>query len=346
MLKAEWRPYELRFIETAITSRAKMQTKKTYPVKVWDDETPAVAGYGECALFEGLSEEDTPEYENLLDAACRHPESLPEISSIRFGFETALADLRNGGQQLLADNDFTRGSLNIAINGLIWMGDKATMKRRIETKLAQGFRCVKLKIGGIDFNEEIELLRMIRREFTPDEIELRLDANGAFTLENAADRLDRLAEFSIHSIEQPIKQHQREAMAEICRHSPIPVALDEELIGFKSDGEKAAILDGIKPHYIILKPSLCGGFAEADRWIAMAEDRGIGWWATSALESNIGLNAIAQWVAGYKTTMPQGLGTGALYHNNFNSPLRQEKDYLRFEPTAKFEGLERIFKLF
>lgn len=344
MLKAEWRRYELKFLETAITSRSKMDVKETFFVKLWDDASPEVAGFGECALFRGLSAEDTPSYEALLTEACLTPECVPEISSIKFGMETALADLRNGGRQIFTDTPFTRGKENITINGLIWMGDKATMRRRIEEKLNKGFRCIKLKIGGINFEEETELLRFIRKQFSAEELELRLDANGAFTPGNALERLKRLSDFTIHSIEQPIKQGQINEMAQLCHLSPIAIALDEELIGFYSDGHKERLLDTIRPQYIILKPALCGGFAEADRWIATAEGRGIGWWATSALESNIGLNAIAQWVSGYRPSMPQGLGTGALYANNFASPLRQERDYLRFEPEAAFDNLTMFFE--
>ena len=208
------------------------------------------------------------------------------------------------------------------------MGDKRTMKNRIRQKLDAGFRCVKLKIGGIDFCDELDLLNSIRVEFPVSDIELRVDANGAFTPENAMERLERLSELDLHSIEQPIRQGQWEEMALLCSRSPIPIALDEELIGFRSDEEKERMLDEIRPQYIILKPSLCGGFAEADKWIEIAGKRNVGWWATSALESNIGLSAIAQWVSRYSPVMPQGLGTGALYINNFPSPLRLEGDKL------------------
>lgn len=344
MLKAEWRRYELKFLETAITSRAKMDVKETFFVRVWDDAEPEVSGFGECALFRGLSAEDTPAYETYLTEACKDPEMMPDISSIRFGMETAMTDLRNGGRQILAATPFTCGDETITINGLVWMGDKKTMRRRIEEKLEKGFRCIKLKIGGIDFEEETDLLQFIRAQFSPEDLELRLDANGAFTGENALERLKRLSDFTIHSIEQPIKPGQTSEMARLCRLSPIAIALDEELIGVHNDEEKQLMLDTIQPQYIILKPALCGGLAEADRWIAMAKEREIGWWATSALESNIGLNAIAQWVSAYNLTMPQGLGTGTLYANNIASPLRQEKDYLRFEPTASFSNIMTIFE--
>lgn len=202
------------------------------------------------------------------------------------------------------------------------MGDKPTMKRRIREKLDNGFHCVKLKIGGIRFEEELELIADIRQEFSPDDIELRLDANGGFTPQDALNRLERLSKFGIHSIEQPIKPGQYEEMNRICLQSPIDIALDEELIGFKSRDEKIMILDMISPKYIILKPSLCGGFNEAEEWISLAGAKGIGWWATSALESNIGLEALGIWTASLQPKMPQGLGTGNLYTNNFPSPLK------------------------
>lgn len=333
-LRAAFAPYSLIFKELAITSRSRMSTKDTFLVRVWDERRPEISGIGECALFKGLSSEDTPAYEQQLAAACATAGKLPEISSIRFGFETAVADLdAQLNPDRFEDNAFLRGEKPICINGLVWMGDKHTMARRIREKLDAGFRCVKLKIGGIDFNDELELLRFIRSQFIADDIELRLDANGAFSPENALERLERLAQFDIHSIEQPIRQGQTEAMARLCSLSPIPIALDEELIGFTSDTRKCELLTAIRPQYIILKPSLCGGFREADLWITKAEELGIGWWATSALESNIGLTAIARWVSAYNPVMPQGLGTGALYTNNFPSPLRLEGDRLYFNPN-------------
>lgn len=333
MLKAEWARYTLRFRFTAITSRESMREKLTYFVRVYDTACPERVGVGECALFRGLSADDTPDYEAVLNRACRDITSFPEsvaerYSSIKFGLETAIADLTNGGQMRPFPGCWADGGSEITINGLVWMGTRDEMHRRIEEKLSAGFRCVKLKIGGIDFDREIGLLAGIRERFTPGKLELRLDANGAFTPENALSRLEALAAFGIHSIEQPIKPHQWEAMNRICRESPIDIALDEELIGVCGTAEMARMLDSIAPRYIIMKPALCGGFSGADRWIELAEERGIGWWATSALGSNVGLNAIAQWVSQKKTIMPQGLGTGGLYHNNIPSPLRQERDVL------------------
>ena len=324
MLQATFKPYRLRFKTPARTSRGVMDWKDTYFLTVTDTDT-GLSGQGEVALFKGLSADDTPDFEDILERCCREVDTLDietiPSSAIRFGFETALADLAAGGVgQPFGDPDMT---INIPINGLVWMADKETMLRHAQAKIAQGYRCVKLKIGGIDFEQEIEILSLLRQHFSPEVLELRLDANGAFTPENAMARLDRLARFDIHSIEQPVMPRQHKAMADICRYSPIDVALDEELIGITSPENKREMLDTLRPRYIILKPSLCGGFAEADAWIAEAEKQGIGWWATSALESNVGLNAIARWLAVKgPLAMPQGLGTGMLYLNNTPSLLR------------------------
>ncbi len=340
MLKISWEKYILKFRERAITSRNSMLEKSTWLLRIQSEQFPNEELLGEVAMFEGLSLEDTPNFESQLNEACCRASqcatinealaSLPEISSIRFGFESAM--LRGGLYPTGGrEQPWLNGQEGIRINGLVWMGDKPTMRRRIRQKLEAGFHCVKLKIGGINFDDEIDLLADIRREFSPADIELRLDANGGFTPENALQRLNRLAEYEIHSLEQPIKPRQFEAMNRICRLSPIPIALDEELIGFNSDDEKRHILDAIQPQYIILKPSLCGGFREADRWIDLARQQQIGWWATSALESNIGLEAIGRWTASKQPAdansqaptkfMPQGLGTGNLYTNNIPSPL-------------------------
>ena len=252
-------------------------------------------------------------------------------SSILFGLETALASLRAGGRHELWPSAFTRGEVAIPINGLVWMGDFRKMRERIRGKLDEGFGCVKLKIGGIDFEDEVALLRMIRKEYGRSDLELRLDANGSFTPENAMERLARLSEYDIHSIEQPIKAGQWEAMRKIAGKSPIDIALDEELIGTRSREEKEELLDAIRPAYVVLKPSLAGGFAHSQEWIELAKERGCGWWITSALESNIGLNALAQFVALQNPTMPQGLGTGELYVENFPSPLVRKGENLWYD---------------
>ena len=242
-----------------------------------------------------------------------------------------MLDLQTGGRKLLFESYFTKGKKQIPINGLVWMGKKDFMLEQVKQKLIDGFSCIKIKVGAINFEEEVSLLRFIREQFPADMVEIRLDANGAFTHEDAMKKLNLLSQFHIHSIEQPIKQQQWELMKNICANSPIPVALDEELIGIY-DNAQDDLLDTIKPAYIILKPSLLGGFEVCDGWIAKADARNIKWWATSALESNIGLNAIAQWVFTKKNTMVQGLGTGSLYTNNISSPLYISKGALGYNP--------------
>ncbi len=343
-MKAEYARYTLRFKEKAVTSRDVLTSRDTYYIRIWDNAGENF-GLGECALFKGLGDDDVPDYEERLRETCRAISSIsspgeikvPPLTSLRFGVETALADLANGGSRMPFPTLWSLGKSEIPINGLIWMGPREKMLARIDEKLRDGFRCMKLKIGGIDFDDEMLLIKYIRDRFNPDQLELRLDANGAFTPGNALQRLERLSRYSIHSIEQPIKAGQWKDMERICRESPIPIALDEELIGCHDTAGKKELLDAIHPQYIILKPSLCGGLLSADEWISLAETGNIGWWATSALESNIGLNAIAQWVSAKSPSMPQGLGTGKLYVNNIPSPLAQVRDVLRYNPDAKWE---------
>ena len=345
MLRARYCRYTLLFKNPAVTSRDTLTRRDTYYIEVWHEESPEVRGLGECALFKGLGDDDVPDYEErLADMVkqlnnCRSEAEIvmPRLTSMKFGLETALADLRNGGTRRIYPTPWSEGKGAITINGLIWMGNAEQMLHRIKEKLAAGFRCVKLKIGGINFDKELKLLSYIRERFSADELQLRLDANGAFTPANALARLEALAHYDIHSIEQPIKPRQWEALSKLCSTSPIAIALDEELIGLHSREEKVEMLEAVKPQYVILKPSLCGGFSGANEWIALAEERGIDWWATSALESNIGLNAIAQWVSTYHPTLPQGLGTGALYVNNIESPLVQEHDYLRYKTNESWK---------
>lgn len=317
MLTARFTPYRLDFVFEAITSRERMRHKDTYFVEVTDTATGAV-GVGECALFRGLSADDLPDYEQQLARLCSNPASWQEctLPSLRFGFETAFRAL--AGESA---SSWSKGECGIPINGLVWMGDKATMAARITEKLNQGFRVIKLKIGGIALDQELELLAAMRRRFSASDLEIRLDANGSLSPSAALADLGRLAKYDIHSIEQPLPAGLREETAALCRKSPIPIALDEELIGYRTDNEAAVLLDAIQPQYIILKPALMGGTEAADTYIRLAEQRGIGWWATSALESNVGLFAIASWLATKKLTMPQGLGTGMLYSNNFPSSM-------------------------
>lgn len=318
------------FKRPAGTSRGIYFIRDTWIVTVHDKET-GQSGVGECAPLPDLSCDAIPDYEQRLCDICRLVEIyngidsqlLQPYPSMLFGLETAFLNLRNG-RNVIFDTPFTRGEVGIPINGLVWMGTAEEMKRRVEEKLNAGYRCVKLKIGAIDFEEEMAIIKGIRDRFPADVIQLRLDANGGFSVEDAMRKLERLAKYDIHSIEQPIRQRQWKHMAEICRNSPIPIALDEELIGVNITDWKRLLLDEIHPAYIILKPSLHGGLSGCEEWVAMARERGIKSWVTSALELNVGLNAIAQFTAhvyGSSITMPQGLGTGLLFTDNIPMPL-------------------------
>lgn len=326
-----------------------MTYKDTYYLRLSHRDNPDVWGVGECALFRGLGADDLPDYEERLAEMCQRISSdglegvLPEgYSSIIFGVETALADLRNGGRRTPWPGRWSEGRVGIPINGLVWMGSYEQMMHRLDEKIAAGFRCIKIKIGGIEFERELDMLRALRRRYPAGLLEVRLDANGGFTPDEALSRLDTLAPLGIHSLEQPIRQGQWREMARICAESPIPIALDEELIGCRTTAEKAELLDTIRPSAIILKPSLCGGFAAAEEWARMARERNMIWWATSALESDIGLNAIAQWCDSMHTTIPQGLGTGRLYTNNIESPLYLHGDTIRYNPLGEWRLPENL----
>ncbi len=336
MLKAEYKKHTLVFKEPVGTSRGVLKTKDSWYLLVWDIKKPSIKGVGECSIIPNLSIDDSLEYENVLVDLCsninRHQLYVPVLKkkwpSILFGLEMALADLQNGGKKLFYESSFTKGKDSILINGLIWMGNKAFMEKQVKEKLSI-FNCLKMKIGAIDFEKELDILKSIRN-LGGKNIDLRVDANGAFSFEDAKEKLERLSQFNIHSIEQPIKQGQWDKMAKLCKTTSVPIALDEELIGISDKGEKQKLLDTISPHYIILKPSLIGGIAESKEWISLAKQRNIGWWITSALEGNIGLNFIAQWTYSLGVNMPQGLGTGSLYINNVNSPLEVENGRLLF----------------
>ena len=316
--------------------------KDTYFIRIWEEGAETCFGLGECALFRGLSAEDRPDYEEKLREVCNRIAeieiaSLQEWSSIRFGVEMAFADLRQGGKRIYFPSAFSAGEAGIEINGLIWMGDRETMLQRIRAKLDAGFHCIKVKIGAIDFQSELDLLKFIRRRFGREDVELRVDANGAFAPETALERLDALAKYDLHSIEQPIRQGQWREMETLCRNTPIPIALDEELIGINDPKLKEQMLDVINPQYIILKPALAGGLSGSAEWIDKAEKRNVGWWITSALESNVGLNAIAQWTAMLQSSIPQGLGTGQLYKNNIISPLVQKGSTIQYDPSLSWD---------
>jgi o-succinylbenzoate synthase len=299
-------------------------------------------GIGECGLLRGLSIDDRPDYEEKLQWVCQNIDlgkdklwdELIEFPSIQFGLEMAFLSLQSKSPFELFPSAFTNGNKNIRINGLVWMGNEAFMKTQIQEKLNQGFTCIKLKIGAIDFEKELELLRYIRQHFDANTIEIRVDANGAFNSQEALEKLNQLAVFELHSIEQPIPKNNSDLMANLCKKTPIPIALDEELIGVFEASEKVALLKKIQPQYIILKPSLVGGCKGTLEWISIANSLNIDWWITSALESNIGLNAITQFTYTLQNPMPQGLGTGGLYTNNFDGPLEINKGHIQYN-TAK-----------
>lgn len=334
MKTAKFYPYTLNFKRPSGTSRGVLNTKETYFIEVFEDDKK---GIGECALFRGLSFDDDDDYEAALEWTCRNinlsiddlREELVNHPSIIFGVEQALLNLQHQGD-VYFPSDFTDGKDSIKINGLIWMGTSDYMKEQLEEKLSKEFSCIKLKIG-VDWNAEKQILKSLREQFPKDKIELRVDANGAFSPEQAKIVLQELAELDIHSIEQPIQAGNWKAMAELCHSTPTPIALDEELIGVLNYESKKTLIKEIKPQYIILKPALVGGFSGSDEWIQLAEQNNIGWWITSALESNIGLNAIAQYTYTKNNPMPQGLGTGGLFTNNFETNLHLEGERLWFD---------------
>lgn len=325
-------PRTFHFQHPAGTSRGIYTERKSWMLEMTNDDLPGRKGIGECAPLPELSCDDIPEYEKTLRAVCDRFEQEGAIDypmmrpypSMLFGLETALLNLQSGSD-ILFDNDFSRGKVGITINGLVWMGDYDTMLRRIEEKLQQGFHCIKLKIGAIEFEKELDMVKRIRERFSHHEVQLRVDANGGFTFDEALYKLELLAQYAIHSIEQPIMAKQWGYMAELCRESPLPIALDEELIGINIPEMKAHVLNIIKPAYIVLKPSLHGGMKGVREWVDIANRQGIRSWITSALESNVGLNAVAQLTAdiyGTSGIMPQGLGTGQLFTDNI--PMRLE----------------------
>jgi o-succinylbenzoate synthase len=341
LIKASYKKYILNFKNPSGTSRGVLKTKETWFIIL---EENGKSGIGETGLFRGLSIDDVHNYEEKLSWVCKNInlglENLVSeffnFPSIQFALEQAFLSLKRDDKFELFPSEFTKGKEAIAINGLIWMGEKQFMKDQIKEKLKTGFSCIKMKIGAIDFDAEIELLKSIRKEFSSNEIELRVDANGAFNPMNALEKLERLSALEIHSIEQPIKQGQVQEMAALCANTPLPIALDEELIGvFKPEGKKK-LLQTIQPQFIILKPSLIGGFAGSQEWINLAKENSCDWWITSALESNIGLNAIAQFTYTLKSNLPQGLGTGGLFTNNFESPLQVENGTLTYNPALNW----------
>jgi len=332
-MKATYHKYILHFKQASGTSRGILTDKETWFIVV---EKDGKKGVGECGILRGLSADDRSDYEEKLQWVCQNIslgaeklwEELLEFPSIQFGVEMAFLSLQSENPFVLFPSKFTSGEKSIVINGLVWMGDEAFMKRQIEDKIAQGFSCIKMKIGAIDFDKEIELLRFIRQNFDEKAIEIRVDANGAFAENEALNKINQITGFKLHSIEQPIQKNHTDMMSVLCKNTHLPIALDEELIGVFSFEDKEQLLQKIKPQYIILKPSFVGGFRGTLEWISIAEKLNIGWWITSALESNVGLNAIAQFTFGLNNPMPQGLGTGSLYTNNFDCPLQVSQGQL------------------
>jgi len=340
-MKATFKKYILNFKQPGGTSRGVLHTKETYFLII---NKKGKIGIGECGLFKGLSIDDRPDYKEKLQWVCDHiqlgkDEILKEVydyPSIQFGVEQAFLSLGSMNPYELFPSDFTIGKEGIPINGLVWMGTYSFMKQQINKKLKSGFTTIKLKIGAIDFETELALIKSIRNEYSSQEIELRVDANGAFNPDNALEKLKQLSDFDLHSIEQPIKSKQWGEMANLCLKTPLPIALDEELIGIFSFEEKENLIKTIAPQYIILKPSLIGGIHGSKEWIEIANNHSVGWWITSALESNIGLNAIAQFTFTLDIEMPQGLGTGGLFTNNFDSPLLVDNGLLHYNPKVEW----------
>ncbi|MDR2920301.1 MAG: AMP-binding protein [Tannerella sp.] len=343
-------PYSLKFRQPARTSRGEYTSHQVWYILLTSDQEPDKWGIGECAPLPDLSCDASPDYDEKLRSVCReieqtgqlNTETLRPYPSILFGLETAFRHFEKDSFTLW-DTSFSQGSAGIPINGLIWMDNYAEMLKQIESKMQSGFRCIKLKIGAISFNEEIKLLQHIRSHFSQKEIEIRVDANGAFSPSTALEKLNKLAELNIHSIEQPVAAGQWETMAQLCEQSPIPIALDEELIGCNQPDDKKNLLHTIRPQYIILKPSLHGGISGCNEWITEAGQLKINWWATSALESNIALNTITQWSATYNNPLPQGLGTGGLFYNNMEMPLTLHQDNLYYNPQKEISGYRSYF---
>ncbi len=354
-LQLSYTKHQLQFRFEAGTSRGILKARDTYFIKVSHRGKPDLYGLGEASPLQGLSVDDLPDFESRLQAVCQQIEGQsweedldvmlhrleewvsPALPALRFGLETAFRDLYYGGKRQIFDTPFYKGKQNIKINGLIWMGNLDFMQSQIEQKLEAGFSCIKMKIGAIDFEQEYQLLADIRKRFPADQITLRVDANGAFSPAEAPDKLAKLAKLELHSIEQPIAPQQEKAMAQLCAQTPLPIALDEELIGIQAYDQKKTLLEQIKPQYIILKPTLLGGLKATQEWISLAGSLHIGWWVTSALESNVGLNAICQLTSSYHPSLPQGLGTGGLYHNNIPSPLELKGEYIHYQPEKSWD---------
>ena len=341
-MKATYKKHILNFKVPSGTSRGILKTKETWFIIIENEDK---RGIGECGILRGLSTDDRPDYEAQLQYTCNNIEKgldvlyaeNEEFPSIQIGLEMAFKSLEAKDPFILFPSNFSKGNDSIPINGLIWMGDKSFMNQQIQQKIADGFDCIKLKIGAIDFQTELDILKGIRQNFSESDIEIRVDANGAFNIDSALEKLKRLSDYKLHSIEQPIKPNQWDQMAKLCEKTPLSIALDEELIGVFNEDKKRELLRVINPQYIILKPSFIGGFKGSNTWITLAEKQNIGWWITSALESNVGLNAIAQYTYLKEVTMPQGLGTGSLFTNNISSPLTVKNGTLQYNTNLNWD---------
>lgn len=345
MIAARWIERTLQPRFELGTSKGPINARTVWYLMAWHTERPEIIGIGEAALFPGHSKEFPADVRTKLIELCadtsdwqrRLTSDLVDVPSVRFAVEQCLRDLDVSGTKQLFPSAFTLGQRSIPINGLVWMGDKATMKQRIREQIEKGFNTVKMKIGAIGIDDELELLQAVRAEFDANTITLRVDANGAFNAQQAPDVLKRLTDIGVHSIEQPVHAGSYEVMAELCATTPVSIALDEDLIGLNTRDAKVDLLDNVKPQYIVIKPSLVGGWVATQEWIDLAKARNIGWWITSALESSIGLNAIAQYTATLNVQLPQGLGTGGVYTNNIPSPLRAERGALHFRPEVGWD---------
>ncbi|MDE6231027.1 MAG: o-succinylbenzoate synthase [Muribaculaceae bacterium] len=339
----EFAPYILKFKRPAGTSRGTFTEKPTCYLRLHDESSPDQYAYGEAAIFPGLSPEaDDRFFYKLMELVANfrigQSTDLSRFPSLQCGLEQCFRDFAGGCRGLYFPSAFTEGEKTLTINGLIWMGEYERMLSELNQKIEEGFKCIKIKVGAIDWRQEVSLIEHIRKSHSPEEITIRVDANGGFSMEEAIPRLKRLADLGVHSIEQPIKAGNPELMSFLCKVSPTPIALDEELIGKFDKEEKQKLLDEIMPAYIVLKPTLTGGFSGTEEWIKLAEERGIGWWITSCLESNIGLNAIAQWTATLDNPLPQGLGTGKLFIENPETPIYLDGENLEYDPNR---GIDR-----
>lgn len=345
MLNARWIERTLQPHFELGTSKGPITTRTVWYLIAWDTANPQVQGIGEAALFPGHSKEFPADVKVKLIELCERTDNwqqrlttdLIDVPSVRFAVEQCLRDLEVGGTKTLFPSDFTIGRSAIPINGLVWMGDKVTMKQRIREQIEGGYTTVKMKVGAIGIEDELELLGAVRKEFSTAMLTLRVDANGAFSAQQAPEMLKRLSDLEVHSIEQPVAPGLYEVMADLCASTPIPIALDEDLIGLNTRDAKVDLLENVKPQCIVIKPSLVGGWQSTQEWIDLAKARGIGWWITSALESSIGLNAIAQYTATLNVSMAQGLGTGKVYANNLPSPLLAERGFLRYRPEEAWD---------